>query len=303
MLTRIRIPFYSYFRLLFLLYLVLPQTQGARAIYEDYVHPFLEDYESHIDDFIATAHDRLKAEGLAYIRQAIEYVKTNILNMPPSPPAAVAAPEPSGTQSYSQALFARFSVPAARWSGSANAGADFYNFLAGAVAAASNATGGLGSGGKAGTGTGWDSIIPSNLVSPTEKMNFIAAQRDRLTFILKALDDEAKKVQRGEITAGHAHTNRASSMHYDGAEDEEPTQRPPSGMSSGGSTSGLSRNRSEADFETIDADSLTDEDSGVRRRNAPARGSWVPWIWGTSNSSGGEADVDPNAGASSGVEK
>lgn len=213
--------------------------------------------------------------------------------MPPSTAAAAAAPETSGTQTYSQALFARFSVPAARWSGSANAGADFYNLLAGAVAAASSATGGLNSG-SAGASSGWESIIPSNLQSSSEKMTFIAAQRERLNFILTALDNEAQKVQRGEATAGHAHTNRTFSMHYDGVEEnDEPTQRPPSGMSIG--SGDLSRNRSEADFETIDADSFTDEDGGVRKRNAQSRGSWVPWIWGAT---GGD-----DASASTGVEK
>lgn len=224
--------------------------------------------------------------------------------MPPTP--AAPAPEPSGTQSYSQALLARFSVPAARWSGgSANAGADFYNLLAGAVAAASSATGGLGGG--TGALAGWESIIPSNLTSPSEKVTFLAAQRDRLNFIINALDSEARTVQqRGEAAGGHhAHANRASSMHYDGGvedDGDEPTQRPPSGMSMG---SGLSRNRSEADFETIDADSYASaDDSPVRRRNAPARGSWVPWIWGGAGAPAAPPGDDDGApGVSSGVEK
>lgn len=36
-----RIPLYAYLRFFFLLYLVLPQTQGARVIYTVYVHPYL----------------------------------------------------------------------------------------------------------------------------------------------------------------------------------------------------------------------------------------------------------------------
>lgn len=275
--------------MLFLLYLVLPQTQGARILYQDHVHPFLEENEGQIDNFIGSTHDRLRAEGLAYIRHAIEYIKTNILKFPPTP----AAPEPAAYQSYSQALFARFSVPTAKWSGSANGGADFYNLLAGAVAAASGAAGTtFGGGGGADAGRG--GIFPADMQTPSEKMSFIAAQRDRLNFVLSALDNEAQKLQRGE--ADHTHSTRATSMSYDGIEDDDgPTQRPSSGLSMGG---GLVKNRSEADFETIDADSLTD-DEVVRRRNAPAAGggSWMPWNWG------GAGAAAPDAGASSGVER
>ncbi|KAJ3478932.1 hypothetical protein NLG97_g8450 [Lecanicillium saksenae] len=81
-----RIPFYGYFRLLFLLYLILPQTQGARVLYEQYVHPFLQDNEDQIDEFIANSHERLKSTGLTYLRQAINYVREKFLGMPPSEP-------------------------------------------------------------------------------------------------------------------------------------------------------------------------------------------------------------------------
>src|SRR6478609_2472562 len=66
-----RIPLYGYFRLLFLLYLILPQTQGARRLYEEYVHPYLEKNETQIDDFIASAHERLTAAGISYLKLAI----------------------------------------------------------------------------------------------------------------------------------------------------------------------------------------------------------------------------------------
>jgi len=290
------IPLYSYVRLLFLLYLVLPQTQGARLIYEEHVHPFLESNETEIDDFIASTHRRLKAESLAYIRQAIEYVRTNVLGLAPSP----APPEPTETQTYTQALLARFSVPAAKWTGSANTGADFYNLLAGAVAAASGAAGSLGGGSAAGPGR--SGLIPSNLQSSSEKMTFIAAQRDRLNFILSALDKEAQNLQ-GADTAGasHSHGNRAPSMSYDGTEDDEPTQRPPSVLSMGSS---IKKNRSEADFETIDADSLAEDDAAVRRRNATtARGSWMPWNWGAGGSVAADTDADAGTGVSSGLER
>ncbi|KAL2266023.1 hypothetical protein VTJ83DRAFT_5375 [Remersonia thermophila] len=71
------VPFYAYARFLFLLYLVLPQTQGARVIYETYVHPRLEENETAIEELIATAHERLRTAGIAYLKRAIELLRTN----------------------------------------------------------------------------------------------------------------------------------------------------------------------------------------------------------------------------------
>ncbi len=82
---------------MFLLYLVLPQTQGARIIYQEHIHPWLEENETQIEDFIASAHDRLRAAGIAYLKRAIELLKTKVLGMPPGDPepeSAAAATDP-----------------------------------------------------------------------------------------------------------------------------------------------------------------------------------------------------------------
>lgn len=259
------VPFYGYFRLFFLLYLILPQTQGARIIYQTYVHPFLEENESHIDDFIASAHDRLKSAGIAYLKQAIEFIKTNVLGLPPTEERVE---EVRRDQTYTQALLARFSVPAARSAG-VNAGADFYNLLAGAVTAAGAAANNLQSGRR-------ESLIPKDLQSSGEKISFIAAQRERLNILLSALETEASELQAAEQ---HQQVDRSMSMNVDGAdEDGEPTQRPPSGLSA---WSGLSKSRSEVDFEKIDAESGAEDEDGLRRRNVPQQqGGWMPWNWG-----------------------
>ncbi|KAF3355602.1 hypothetical protein VdG1_06866 [Verticillium dahliae VDG1] len=235
------IPFYAYLRLFFLLYLVLPQTQGARLLYETYVHPFLEDNETQIEAFIADLHDRAKAAGISYIKQAIEFIKTNVFGLPPSPPepesprAASYAP-----QSYTQSLLARFSVPNARWApppqpaSSGSTGGDFYSLLAGAVSAATRSATSPGSGSGAGSGVdahrggggggGWGGLIPSNLTGATEKIHGF-----------------------GE----------------------------------------WSRNRSESEFETIDAESGGEDEGRARpgpgvqggQAAAGSTGSWMPWGW------------------------
>ncbi|KAH8179127.1 TB2/DP1, HVA22 family protein [Sarocladium implicatum] len=307
------IPFYGYFRLLFLLYLILPQTQGARIIYEEHVHPFLEDNEAQIDEFIANAHDRLRAAGAAYLKRAIEYLKTQVLGLPPSEPT----PEPADAQpqSYTQSLLARFSVPTARWSGApasaAATGNDFYNLLASAVSAATAAATTKGDSATQPRGA---SLIPDSLQDSREKMTFIAAQRERLNILLSALDREAKDIERSDDGSGAKSVSKdptppdrvSRSMAFDGNEDEEPTQRPPSGLSM---LSGLSKSRSEADFEKIEAESgAEDEDRSLRRRRgkgsvndeqttpSAATGSWIPWGWGTGNGSGA-------TGAHSGAEQ
>ncbi|VUC28589.1 unnamed protein product [Clonostachys rosea] len=273
------IPFYGYIRLLFLLYLILPQTQGARELYERYVHPFLEDNEGHIDEFIASAHERLKTAGIAYLKNAIEYIKTKVLGLPPTEPTPP-TPEPAGPQSYTQSLLARFSVPTARWTGSATAGTDIYSILAGAVAAASGAAAGNGSGGSIPR----DKLIPSDLKSSGEKMSFIEIQRERLNTLLSALDQEALALQQNQGQA----SERASSMSMDGG-DDEPTQRV-----GGGIWGGLNKSRSEADFEKIEAESGAEDESSIRKRNTPASkgGSWVPWGWGAGSEPGSSSSVD-----------
>ncbi|KAF7553726.1 hypothetical protein G7046_g7029 [Stylonectria norvegica] len=112
------IPFYGYIRLFFFLYLILPQTQGARLIYQEYIHPWLEENETQIDEFISSAHNRITAAGISYLKIAIEQFKTKVLGLPPSAPAPAAA-ESYSSQTYTQSLLARFSVPAAKWTGSA----------------------------------------------------------------------------------------------------------------------------------------------------------------------------------------
>ncbi|TDZ16810.1 Receptor expression-enhancing protein 2 [Colletotrichum sidae] len=282
------IPFYAYIRLLFLLYLVLPQTQGARIIYQTHVHPFLQDNEVQIEEFISEAHDRLKAAGIAYLKRAIELIKTNVLGLPPGEPEPAQAPAAAATQSYTQSLLARFSLPAARWAPAGHSGADFYNLLAGAVSAATG--GGVGGGNPTHEDlTKSGSLIPPELQG-TERTSFIAAQRERLAFVLKALEREA--------AAHEAQPEAFSRMQLDGSEEEELTQRPPSAHS------GLSKSRSETDFEKIDAESGAEDhgddegEGSVRRRQAG--GSWMPWGWGSTPTA---ENPEGGAGSSTGVQK
>ncbi|KAM0351937.1 hypothetical protein ACHAPU_002453 [Fusarium lateritium] len=290
------IPLYGYFRLLFLLYLILPQTQGARRLYEEYVHPYLEQNETQIDDFIASAHERLTAAGMSYLKLAIEQFKIKVLGLPPSEPES---PPPETAQGYTQTLLSRFNVPAARWGGNnANSsGTDFYSLLSSAVAAATNA-GGQSAGTRTvgGEPTNSAALIPPHLRESGARMDFISAQRDRLNVLLSALDREAQDLRTDAQRAQQNTGPRRDPMAYGGYgenEGDEPTQRPPSGQSG---WSGISKSRSETDFERIDAETSSDEDPSVRRRNMGAgtrnaSGSWAPWAWGGGDPASGGASA------------
>jgi hypothetical protein len=276
--------------------LVLPSTQGARVLYEGYLHPYLEENELAIEDFIASAHDRFKAAGIRYLRQAIELIRTRVFNLPPSErqeeTRAAAAP-----QGYTQALLARFSVPAARWASNnaGTAGNDFYNLLAGAVSAAAGARSTMGQSDMSASGT----LIPENIGGAQEKITFIAAQRERLAFIMNALDREAAQLHSNENQRrADEQARKPGSISLDG---QEPS-RPPSRYSTG---SGMSKSRSEVDFEKIDAPSGTeeteDDDKTIRRRGhseendaGPSKGGWNLFGWGATPT--GSQGQDQNTG-------
>lgn len=303
-----RIPLYSYIRLLFLLYLVLPQTQGARIIYTTYVHPYLEENETQIEELIATTHDKMKAAGVAYIKRAIEMLRTQVLGLPPSPAAQQAEsniPASQRPRSYTQALLDRFQLPQAQWSGNAgNTGQDFYKFLSNAVNAATTAvvtsentadksTGAASAARGPGVGafpmgdmSASGTLVPPNIQGNADKMTFLAAQRERLNYVLSALDREAAQLRTGATTAQAA---------ADGAQDTNPEGLQPSGdrpatSSSGKSTGGLSKSRSEVDFEKIEAESGAEDNNQESAQPTPAAsgGSWLPWAWSASSSDAGK---------------
>lgn len=271
-LCQYRIPLYSWFRLFFLLYLILPQTQGAKVIYQEHVHPFLEQNEHAIDDFISSAHDRAKAAGVVYLKQGIDFIKQALFGIQPPEPAPPSTPSPF---SYTQSLIARFNLPAVRPSFPAAAATstanDFYSLLASAVTAATSTSAGRQSRDLSNSGI----LIPPS-VDGDDRLSFITAQRERLYILLSALDKEANSLQNQRP--------RTRGGLFDGAgSTEDEGDRPKSSMS------GMSTRRSEPDFEKIDAESGTEEVESQRRQAKRSQsGGWIPWVWGAKQ----EASVD-----------
>ncbi|CAE6467188.1 unnamed protein product [Rhizoctonia solani] len=78
------IPLYYYLKTIFLMYLALPQTQGATPIYTKRLHPMLQYYEPQIDASMA----RLRSRAYDFVRAKIQELWARIVNAPlPSPDA------------------------------------------------------------------------------------------------------------------------------------------------------------------------------------------------------------------------
>lgn len=245
---------------------------------------------------------------MAYFKRAIEILRTQVLGMEPSPPAQAessSVPASQRPRSYTQALLDRFQLPQARWPTNTGAtgatGADFYNFLASAVNAATSAATGaaatspeskqseanLSSSTGPGIGafpsgdmTASGTLVPPSIRDNADKMTFLAAQRERLNLVLNVLDREAAQLR-------STNASTLLDVNMDGM------QASASGLSSGDrpatshsgkSLGGLSKSRSEADFEKIEAESGAEDNTAqdsesARPTPAASSGSWLPWGW------------------------
>lgn len=253
------IPLYPWLRFFLHIYLILPGQQGATHIYQTYVHPFLVEHEGDIDRYISEGHDKAKALGLQYMKAAIDWVKVNILGMPPKAPT----PPPSRQGSYAQQLLSRFNLPSAREGLAAPAG-DFYALLASALQMAYTSTSSREAAVEDLSASG--TLIPQDIRTYDEKMTYVSQQREKLRVLLQAFDKEAF------MLAGQ----------------DEQSNRP---------ASGLSKSRSEADFEKLSVDELAGQSSdNAGKPGSPiATGSWMPWNWGGK-------PVPEDTGKSSGVD-
>lgn len=262
-LTIPRLPFYAYIRLLILSYLVLPQTQGAKLIYQTHIHPFLAQHEHDIDKLITSAHDRARSAGLTYLKRAIEFVKENLLGQPPKAKSR----ESIGQEgNYAQSLLSRFNLPSAREGLAAPAG-DFYGLLSAALGTTSARSGGSREA-QAEDLSLSGTLIPKGMKSTSEKMTFLSTQRERLRVLLTALDKEASEL------GTEAAIERDVEKRLAGEQLGE----------------GLRKSRSEAEFEEIDRDDLKGERGEAK---AAVGGGWMPWAWAAKGESGSRG----NAGA------
>ncbi|KAI9673446.1 MAG: hypothetical protein M1817_002908 [Caeruleum heppii] len=305
------LPFYTPLRFLLLLYLVLPQIQGARLIYQAHIHPFLAAHEAEIDTFISSAHDRVKEAGWTYLKQALEYVKVHLLDMQPkkttsSAPASAYAGM-TGGMNYAQALLARFNIPSARGAEApptaptSSTSTDFYSLLTAALAQVNAAT--------ASNLTATPSATtpvppPPSTHSPSNRLSYLAIQRERLRTLLLAVDHETSNLSSaasGQSTGVKGLTPQTQPIN---PFPSNPTASAPTATTSGfsphpsnpDSSSVLRKSHSDAEFETVEREDVEGQSPGHggeiprkpvnRQKNArTSSGGWLPWKWGGSESS------------------
>ncbi|KAL5003320.1 TB2/DP1, HVA22 family-domain-containing protein [Aspergillus recurvatus] len=189
------IPLYSWIRLGFFAYLVLPQTQGARILYQDYVEPFLAHHEREIEEFIGRAHERAKALGLQYFYQVIDFVRERVLGLPPQRPPT---PPPASAASYAQSLLSRFNLPSAVGGTSPAPANDWYSAISSAVAAVTSP--GKSHEARAEELSASGALLPREFESKSraEKASFYSKQRDLLDVLRNALINEERNLEHAE---------------------------------------------------------------------------------------------------------
>lgn len=284
------IPFYSWFRLIFLLYLVLPQTQGAKVLYLDYLEPYIVHHETQIDQFIGEVHAKLQQMGLGYLNTIIEYARDKILGQKSPQPHEPASTGGGGYASYAQDLLSRFAMPGARTNTPTQPGTT----SAGVYSMVSNLAGAAFSGTTSHprSASAEAASIPRSLfqdipgTSTAEKSDFISAQRERLSSLLRALDSEQHNL---DLAYGSA-----------------PTSHRPSSSGTGGLKT---KSRSEQSFENVDYDEVArTPGSSTPPRGSEGRrttsGGWIPagvtgWFGGSpgNDTDPTERGRDPDSGS------
>ncbi|KAI9886906.1 MAG: hypothetical protein M1823_001275 [Watsoniomyces obsoletus] len=286
-----KLPFYAWIRASILLYLVLPQTQGAKIIYQNHLEPFLTEHENEIEDFISSAHDRAKRAGLEYLKRGIDVIKEYVFGMKIKKGQRTSTSEPSKSPStggsYTQNLLARFYLPTATPAAGRvqtvsvpiPTSGDIYGLISGVL------------GGKQTPSTstmGQDqSASAGPLASGEERMNYISIQRGRLRGLLQALDQEASKIPSGSSSRSEEiKTQQATQVPLPETPGDERTP-----------TMTMRKNRSEMDFENVER-----EDFGEEKRSSGAAGGWMPWNWNASPSPSPSSSSKGKRGGGGGVE-
>ncbi|KFH73386.1 hypothetical protein MVEG_00602 [Podila verticillata NRRL 6337] len=74
-------PFYYEIKLLFVLWMILPQTQGSIYLYQVFVDPYLTQHEHEIDQTLKNLQKQAKAMGMQYVKQGIQLLQNLVLDI------------------------------------------------------------------------------------------------------------------------------------------------------------------------------------------------------------------------------
>lgn len=234
-----------------MLWLVLPQFQGATRLYVEHIHPTLEAHEKEIEDFITRTHDQAKAAGVEYIRKLLHMAREQLFG--PQEAAAASQPQQPLSQdaaSFVTNLFSRWNVPPITPYAPQMA-TDFYHFLSSALQQQQPEKSADGMPNSA-------TLIPAGIEGKVEKTRFIELQRERLRMVMAALEQEMDTI-RGSGDAG----NTSVAAVLDNASDKDHFSRSPSYGNMAG------------DFDHV---SMSDAENEVPTFvGTPKSGGWFGW--------------------------
>ncbi|OKL61969.1 hypothetical protein UA08_02567 [Talaromyces atroroseus] len=296
-------PFYSWIRLFFLSYLVLPQTQGARILFQEYVDPFFEQHEREIEEFIGRSHERAKTIGLQYFYQLVDLIKEKVLGMPPQQQQQQAvSPHATGPAGYAQSLLSRFNLPSSGPGAPQGlvVGGDWYSLVTSALGAVTSSSTTTSPRGTRNLDAQAEQLSASGILHPdrvaklsrNEKARFYSSQRERLEILVSALEKEERKLTpttSNSSSSNNSDDDDAAALAYGYG------HRPSSSMSK----TRLRKNASEVSFDQIDADDLSGSTASIHHQHhntnnhnnthyeegRPAAGRWTSgWFGGNSNS-------------------
>lgn len=188
---------------------------------------------------------------MVYVEMAIEWVKVNVMGFAPRQPEQ---PRPAG-QTYAQNFMSRFQMPSARGPN------DLYGLVNQALSGASALYNAQNKDAQAADlSRSAANLVPDSIRNNDDRLNYVASQRQRLETLLQAFDREQENI-RTQQTGGQRYWEAPGSA-------------------------GLSRNRSEAEFDRIERDELNNGgDRPPYPVTPPALGrrtssGWLPFGWG-----------------------
>ncbi|KAG5356794.1 HVA22-like protein b [Yarrowia sp. E02] len=255
------LPLYSLARLLFFAWLVLPQSQGAVRLYDEKVEPFLDRYNTQIEDFFANGHTYAKDYGLQYLSVLIKWLtgkgfdteaaKGSTSSTVTPPPAVPLVP-----QSYMDSVMGYIKSNSPATGGKITRLFDMYR-AAGAV------------GGAMGSREVTETVeIPSSLPY-SEQIGLIDKERTRLLAALSSLDAQGSLLKGASTSKSNA--SLASGVNIS-ASDYSPL---------------LAASSSDTDFDVVKSEDVLGLDTNAKDEQRPnSRG----WFWQRHYSKVGEGD-------------
>lgn len=259
------LPLYSVARLIFFAWLVLPQSQGAVRLYDEKVEPFLDRYNTQIEDFFANGHTYVRDYGLQYLSVLVKWltgkgfdteaVKSSS-NTAPTPVAAPVVP-----QSYMDSVMGYIKSTSPATGGKITRLFDMYR--------AAGAVGGAATGSREVT----EPVeIPSSLPH-SEQLGLIDKERSRLLAALSSLDARGSLLK--SDTKSKSNASLASGVNIT-ASDYSP----------------LLAASSDTEFDVVKSEDVLGLDGNVKDEQRPnSRG----WFWQRHYSKVGEADKTDKA--------